>query len=376
MSYLPYFKLFAKILPLTYEEGISEEKQIKKIIRKIKELVELTQQDWGDIASSAQDGLDSYISALNTSRTTLSSEISTETSSLRTSINEETEARAQADNEIQEKINNAQNAPVELKPLKRKAAICGDGLMLGETGWGAFLENANVSVVTDISAITSDMTPAQQLEQIKAGTDTDLVTECCLIGDLKTMTGVDEWPALARAKFPNAKIFMADIEKGSLNTPANASTKAACENAGGLLISSLEGYLAESSISDEEAAARTGSLALGIKDFKPAECAATFTSYGDTLTGVAVYNTSRERIAIAEENPGDLVKTALEPYAEGLILSFPQQASSSNTPGYIEYNLTSDTSGHYIRQTYSNSQYTENTTDKYIFGLRGGEKYE
>lgn len=379
MYYLKYFRLFCKILPLTYEEGLSYEKQLEKMIYKVKELVNATQKDWGDIATSAQKDLDAYVTSMTEAIRNESSAAGTQIRNIRSSLTEETSNRGAADTNIQTAIDNAKNAPMLEKPLNRLYVICGDSLMTADNGWGAFLENTGIEIATDLSAITSDdlTAPVNQLSRIKSTVDSNLVTNVALIGDINGLSGVSEFPSKARELFPNADILVANVQDGKVGDNISAELKSATEKAGGQAITGLEGLLATDSLNDAEKARVLGTIALGFVSPYTEECGAKYTAFGHTNDAVTYYNTARKAIGIGKLTAESPDVTELKAFAKNLTVKAGVAGSNYQTSGVVEFDPSEETpkaKRYYC--TVSDGLYTQTTGDGGCDGLYGEVEYE
>lgn len=379
MGYLDYFRLFSKILPLTYEEGISYEKQLQKIIAKVKELIEAAHEDYGEIATGAQEDLDSYSENTQTAISNASKAGSKQISAIREGLQKEIEARKSADSEIQEKIENAKNAPVEEKPLNRLYIICGDSLMLGENGWGKFMEKAGVNLATNLDAISeADLsTPLSQLERIKENIDADLVTNIVLIGNINSLEDASDFPSKAREKFPNANILIANIQDSAVGEPLKAEIKAEAEKAGAYCPGGLEGILCDSEISASEKARILGSIALGFISPYLYSTKATYTAYSHEYTTLECFASRRKLFGIGVGEITSPDTTNLKDFAKKIPLEVSVGGATSQSPGFIKCDLSEENptaKRNYV--TISSGVWTETTENSTTAGLYGEVIFE
>lgn len=249
---LKAWRVFRVILPLTYEQGLSYEEQLQRILAKVKELIENGFTDYDPIIAELTKELEDYVNEANANIRNETADRKEAVDSLNTAITDETKAREDGDANIRQTLADAVKVP-QTGPLVRKYALIGDGLMNGEqgdaeaghtgNGWGDMMAKCGLSVVYN-SGNPKGFTYDEQIDSI-GDPDFKTFTDVVLLGDLNSTTGdqVSAFIQKARNKFPNATIRIGSLRAGVLTQLTEEQRDAILLN--GAQIVHLEALLAQ-----------------------------------------------------------------------------------------------------------------------------------
>lgn len=250
---LKAWRVFRVILPLTYEQGLSYEEQLQRILAKVEELIENGFTDYDPIIAELTKELSDYVKKATADIRAETAARKAAVDSLNARITQETTDREAGDANVRQILADAVKVP-QTGPLVRKYVLCGDGLMNGEqgdadsghtdNGWGNAMQKSGLSVIAPLSL---DLTSPDYEGQLDVASDPDpkTVTDVVLLGNLNGLAGeqVTSFITKARGKFPNATIRIGSLRAGVLTQLTDEQCDAA--QAGGAEIVHLEALLAQ-----------------------------------------------------------------------------------------------------------------------------------
>lgn len=246
-------RIIRVILPLTYEQGLSYDEQLRRILAKVKELIEDGFTDYEPIIQELTTELSDYVKKATADIRKETADRKADVDGLNARITQETTDREAGDAHVRQVLADSVKVP-KTGPLVRKYVLCGDGLLNGEQGdaesghtgkgWGNAMINTGLSVIAPLQL---DLTTPNYESQLDMALDPDpkTITDVVLLGNLNGFTGeqVTSFITKAQGKFPNATIRIGSLRAGVLTGLTGEQADAV--RAGGAEIVHLEALLAQ-----------------------------------------------------------------------------------------------------------------------------------